>query len=326
MNFFKVLGIVIYIFSLHISIYAQQDIVKKSTVAFEDDGEAIIAKIKDKPVFQYNYKTQKPENIKDYYKRSGFIHPIYSPDGEIITEGFPKKHTHHHGMFNAWTNTKFRDVKIDFWNQQDETGTVVFKEVLEVKSNKEFGQLKTKQHHLAIIKGDTIPVLEEIWTIKLYNSTAPFVWDITIDQKNISSSYFQLLKYHYGGLAFRGRDEWYREKNELEKDEIEIDFNVTTNLYQSRLEANHTIPKWVNMYGRIGESTMNLVVIPLSNNPNYPDYLRVHPDLPYFCFTPVVEKGFDLMPNESFKTKYRIITSTKTLSDHVINNLAEKKF
>jgi len=326
MKFFKGYYLVVYIFSWHVSIYAQQDTPDNNSVTFEDNESAIIAKIGDKSVFQYNYKTQKPDKIQEYYKRSGFIHPVYSPGGAVITEGFPKKHTHHHGMFNAWVNTKFRDKKIDFWNQQDETGTVVFKEILKVTSSRNYGLLTTKQQHLAFIDGDTIPVLEEIWTIKVYNDTDPFIWDITVEQKNISPSNFQILKYHYGGLAFRGRDEWYSEESALENDEIDVDFQVTTNFHKSRLAANHTIPKWVSMYGQIGETTMNLVVIPLSNNPEFQDYVRVHPDLPYFCFTPVVEKGFDLKPSETFKARYRIITATEMLSDQIINTIANKRF
>ncbi|MAG88771.1 DUF6807 family protein [Zunongwangia profunda] len=326
MELYKVYYILISIFFLQVGVYAQQSEFDHSAVVFEDDGSAIIAKIKNKPVFQYNYKTQMPDNTMEYYKRSGFIHPLYSPDGAVITEGFPEKHTHHHGMFSAWVNTKFRNEKIDFWNQQEKTGTVVFKEILEVLSERKYGQLKTKQQHLAFIAGDTIPVLEEIWTLKVYNSTAPFIWDITIEQKNISSSNLQILKYHYGGLAFRGRDEWYREQNTLQTEDTDVDFKVTTNFHQSRLDANHSIPDWALMYGRIGKTAMNLIVIPLSTNPEYPDYLRVHPDFPYFCFTPVVKKGFDLKPSETFKTRYRIITATQTPSEQMIKDIANKKF
>ncbi len=326
MSFLKSYNILGFLLVVNFSIYAQNFKEENNFVVFEDNGSSIIAKIGGKPSFQYNYETQRPDTIQQYYQRSGFIHPIYSPDGEILTEGFPEKHTHHHGMFTAWVNTKFRNKKIDFWNQHDETGNVIFKEILEIKSNKDFGVLKTKQHHIAFINGDTIPVLEEIWNIKLYNFEAPFVWDITISQKNISSSVLQLLKYHYGGLAFRGRDEWNTEKSEPKIDKIDNDFQVTTNVHKSRLEANHTIPKWVNMYGKIADNEMNLTIIPRSNNPKFPDYLRVHPDLPYFCFTPVVNNGFDLKPTEIFTTKYRIITSTKTLSEEMITTLANKEF
>tara|TARA_R110002049_G_scaffold3795_5_gene27564 strand:- start:28689 stop:29687 length:999 start_codon:yes stop_codon:yes gene_type:complete len=308
---------IIFIFGLvHHSVYGQLNRENSNSLEFEDNGNFIVGKVRGRPVFQYNYAFLKPDNPQqNYYKRNGFIHPVYSPKGGTITEGFPKNHAHHHGMFNAWVNTRFKGEIIDFWNIQDGLGTVVFKEVLGLVTYRDYGILKVKHHHLAFIKGDSIPVLEEIWKIKLYNSSDPFIWDITIEQKNISMSNFEILKYHYGGLAFRGRDEW--NKNPIKKERTTTDscnFNIITNSQKTRIEGNHTIPKWVNMYGRIGYDDMSLTVIPLSNNSKFPDYVRIHPDLPYFCFTPVVKNGFTLKPSEMFITKYRIIADNEPIN------------
>ncbi|MFC6859141.1 DUF6807 family protein [Zunongwangia atlantica 22II14-10F7] len=71
--------------------------------------------VRGKPVFHYNYAFQARNNFKnDAFKRNCFIYPIFTPSGEIITEGFPEKHSHHHGMFSAWVNTRFKNKKNDF--------------------------------------------------------------------------------------------------------------------------------------------------------------------------------------------------------------------
>ena len=321
----KIEIVIFCLFLGHSITQAQHKKLETSSVYFEDTGKSIIAKINDKPVFQYNYGNQKPEGLEyNYYQRSGFIHPIYTPEGAILTEAFPKEHTHHHGMFNAWVNTRFKNGKVDFWNQQDQKGTVIFKDIIAVRTTNKYGELITKQQHLAFIGGDTIPVLEELWSIKVYNSNEPYVWDISIEQRNISHSNLEVLKYHYGGLAFRARDEWNLSEETRKAEDFENGakaFRIVTNDKKGRIDANHTVPKWINMSGQIDDLDVSLTVVPLSKNPEYPDYVRVHPNLPYFCFTPIFQKGFTLKPTQTFKTKYRLISTNKVVNDQFVDEI-----
>lgn len=312
-------SILLFLFSLCNLLYAQDQIGKtgKNRVLLEDNGEAIIAKVAGQPVLQYNYKTQYPPEGKEaYYQRSGFIHPIYTPAGDTLTEGFPKGHTHQHGVFNAWVNTEFKEKEIDFWNQHDETGTVIFKEIIAKKETTEYARFKTKQQHLAFIAGDTIAVLEELWTITIYDSADPYIWDIEVEQTNIANAVLDLKKYHYGGMAFRGRDAWDYSL-EGHKDENKLNFRTTS--AQSRREINHSRPDWITMTGVVNEKELNLSVIPGSTNFRAPEAVRVHPDMPYFCFTPFVEEGFNLKPGKNLKNTYRIITTDKTPAIEELN-------
>lgn len=308
-----------------VSVLSQETDKHKNLVSFKDNGSSIIAKVGGKPVFQYNYKTQFPPKGKpDYYQRSGFIHPVFSPAGDTITEGFPNQHTHHHGVFSAWVNTTYNGKQIDFWNQQKQEGTVIFKDLISLKKRDTTAEIKAKHHHIAFINNDTIPILEEIWTITVYNSRNPFVWDIAIEQKNITEYPLLLNQYHYGGMAFRGRDQWNYKIPDNVNLEVEREYGIRTDEEKSRLESNHTQPKWVSMYGKEDNQSMSLTVHPFSNNANLPEFVRIHPEMPYFCFTPVVQEGFSLEPGEIFKTKYRIINSGYPPSTKDINFFVEK--
>lgn len=291
-------------------------------VTLVDSAGSILAKVQGKPVLQYNYTTQFPPDGKEaYYQRSGFIHPAYTPAGDTLTAGFPEKHTHHHGIFNAWVHTLFKGQEIDFWNQPDLKGTVVFSKIKSLKEKKNVARLKTEQHHLAFINGDTIAVLKETWTITIYNSTDPFIWDIEVTQKNITKNDLVLEKYHYGGMAFRGRDEWYTEPD-TPQTENTIEF--FTNEGKTRETANHTTPKWVTMYGTANGKEMSLTVMPGGNTINYPEFVRVHPGLPYFCLTPVVEQSYTLKPGKVFKTKYRVVTTGDRPLEEELKKVWEK--
>ncbi len=43
-----------------------------------------------------------PKSFQGQYERAGYVHPLYSLDGTVITEDFPEDHRHQHGIFTAW--------------------------------------------------------------------------------------------------------------------------------------------------------------------------------------------------------------------------------
>ena len=304
----KRVSLILLLFVIYGNVMAQKELNSQQMVCFEDNGIDIVALVQGKPVLQYNYKMQNPPTDKpDYYKRSGFLHPVYTPSGDTITEGFPQEHTHHHGIFDAWVNTEFKNEEIDFWNQQKQSGTVLFDSIISVKEGNDFGELRTRQLHVAIINKDTIPVLKEDWIIRIYNKEEEFVWDIQIKQKNIAKDNLKIQEYHYGGFAVRGRDEWNRSPDDFNSENY-VDFRTNDGL--SRLDANHTFPKWVTMHGRINKNFLSISVIPKTPGENHQDAVRIHPDMPYFCFTPITREGITLSPGETLEKSYRIITAS----------------
>ena len=53
------------------------------------DG-ALSLKSGDKPIFSYQIETvNPPKGVSPFYKRSAFLHPVYSPDGSMIVFGAP---------------------------------------------------------------------------------------------------------------------------------------------------------------------------------------------------------------------------------------------
>jgi len=56
------------------------------------------------------------------FRAGGYIQPIFSPSGKMITDDFPPNHIHHHGVWWAWTNTEFDGRHPDFWNMGDGKG------------------------------------------------------------------------------------------------------------------------------------------------------------------------------------------------------------
>lgn len=87
-----------------------------------------------KHLFTYNYAvTYPPQGVDTAYKRSGFIHPLRTLEGEVLTNCSPSDHYHHFGLWYAWTKTTFEENEIDFWNLYKKQGTVRFRQFVEVQ-------------------------------------------------------------------------------------------------------------------------------------------------------------------------------------------------
>lgn len=101
-----------------------------------DTGKALDYKIGNKLLFSYNYTTVYPApGVDSVYKRSGFIHPLKTLGGEVMTNCSPADHYHHFGLWYAWTKTTFEGNEIDFWNLHKKQGTVRFRNFEHVSDN-----------------------------------------------------------------------------------------------------------------------------------------------------------------------------------------------
>ena len=70
----------------------------------------------DIPVLRYNAQTVPvPEGVTGKYAvaRSGYIHPLFGPDGSVLTADYTKDHPHHRGIYWAWPEVTYKGKKHD---------------------------------------------------------------------------------------------------------------------------------------------------------------------------------------------------------------------
>ncbi|HYF31325.1 MAG TPA: PmoA family protein [Chitinophagaceae bacterium] len=273
----------------------------KAGARIEPKKDGMLITVNNRPVFFYNTAVKNPPaGSPDYYRRSGFIHPLYSPDGSVLTDDFPAGHMHQHGIFLTWVNTTFRGEMVDFWNQHKNTGTVEHVEVLGIEEGPVFSRLKTKLRHISLKHG---PVLEEVWTITIYNFADHYMFDLASEQVNITADTLYINKYQYGGLAFRGSREWNRH------DSVHFRnlWQVLTSEGKDTADANHTKARWVDASGKVNGKLNGVTILADVGNFRYPQSIRVHPDMPYWCFAPMVDGAFALVPGGLYKSRYRFV-------------------
>lgn len=91
------------------------------TFAENENGQLNLSE-KGKPVLTYNFGMQLKNDVKERYRRSSYIHPIYDTQGNILTDDFPSDHYHHRGLFWVWPKVIINEKRYDLWHIYGQDG------------------------------------------------------------------------------------------------------------------------------------------------------------------------------------------------------------
>jgi len=271
-----------------------------------------------KPVLEY-VKTARPvpEGVEPHFSRSGYIHPVYTPTGQEISGDYPLDHAHQHALFFAWTKSKFDGKEIDFWNQAKQSAGIEFREVVNVSREENLVSFSVK-HAFTVGTGDErVDAVHEIWTVTVHlTSDDHFLFDVESVQTCASDQPLILEEYHYGGMAFRGSDQWLKEKDERSPKAGDLEF--LTDEGKDRWEGNHTRPNWVAMTGKLDAQDVSFVAYCSPENFRAPQHVRLHPNKPYFCFAPAVAGEFTIQPGQKYASRYRYLVTSEAADVSII--------
>jgi hypothetical protein len=274
-----------------------------SLVQVNMDSEGLEIHYKNRKALRYQYaQLEPPIGENPLYVRSGFIHPIWTPAGKILTRIHPSDHIHHMGFWNPWTKTEFEGSHYDFWNLKEGQGTVRFVKFNSLETGSVFGGFEALQQHVAFdsTKGEKV-ALNEICHIRCWASVSDnikfWIWDFTTTQSCVSLSPLTILKYRYGGFGLRGTSDW----NERNSDYL-------TSEGKTRKDGNGTRARWCNVYGKTDKGDGGILFIGHPNNHEYPEPMRIWPqgDV-FFGYCPVFYADWKMIPNENYVRKYRVI-------------------
>src|SRR5687768_8535220 len=69
---------------------------KLPAVEMSRDGDRLTFSAAGKEILQYQgAKTALPPGYDPAFQRGGYIHPVHSPSGKLVTDDYPPKHMHH---------------------------------------------------------------------------------------------------------------------------------------------------------------------------------------------------------------------------------------
>jgi hypothetical protein len=274
-------------------------------VEVEHDGGALRLVCGGKNILDYQGEmTDLPEGYDPKFKRGGYIHPVFTPSGTEVTDDYPPKHKHHHGVWSPWTKTQFEGRAPDFWNMGDGTGTVQFVEVRASWGGPVLGGFVAAHRFMDLsAKPQPKPALDETWNVSVYRPLSgpkrPYhVFDMVITQTCASDSPLLLPKYHYGGLGFRGRAEWDGKDN----------CTFLTSEGKDRSNGNESRGKWCYVGGKVeGGGMAGITILCHPDNFRFPQPMRLHPDEPFFCYAPSQLGDWSIDPNKPYVARYRLV-------------------
>jgi len=259
-----------------------------------------------RPVLQYWIEPRplpRPE-IDSVYLRGGYLHPVRTPSGRVITGDYAEGHVHHHGVWAAWTNTTFRGRQPDFWNMGDGTGAVVSMALDSTWHGPVQAGFQARHRYVDYSATEPVTALHETWTLRAYRETGtdaefPYrVFDIAITQSTASASPLMLPEYHYGGAAIRGLDAWDGRNGA----------QFLTSAGRDRSNGNETRARWTYMGGPVDGQQAGIAMLGHPTNFRSPQPVRIHPEMPYFCFAPSQLGPFSIQPGTPYQMRYRFVT------------------
>lgn len=229
----------------------------------------------NKPVLKYNYQlvcppegwmaVVAPGNRRYAVARSNYIHPLYGPEGEVLTQDWSVDHPHHRGIYWAWPEVDWRGERGDLHALQRvwarPTGTVSYQihgtHAKIVAENRWFWE-------------DEIPIVREVTTICAHPAgdhgrTIDLVYcfealedDVALARRGTNS---------YGGLNLRLSP-----------------IHDMQMIHHADPESIRPRRAWSDSLGirQGGTASVGLAVFEKVTNPDYPGDWVEYPELPWF--------------------------------------------
>ncbi len=263
----------------------------------------------DKSILSYRYATTfPPDGINPIFKRSGFIHPLWSPGGEVLTRIQAPDHYHHYGIWGPWTKTTIEGRSVDFWNLYEGQGTVQFAGFLSEEEGQVFSGFQALQQHIDFgAKGEDQIAMNEILDVRAWN-IGEGIWmiDYTTSLNSPLKNGIMLDAYRYGGgIGFRATEKWHKDN-----------CTVLTSDGKTRADADGSFAKWCIVEGESTSEKGRSGILFMSHpsNRKHPEPMRIWPldanasrgDM-YFEFVPIRHEYWKINPKQNYTLKYRMI-------------------
>jgi hypothetical protein len=253
------------------------------------------------PVLTYHKaEMSPPEGETELYRRSGFIHPLHAPNGDVVTSIHAPDHLHHMGVWHAWVRTKWNGRELDFWNVAAGEGTVRFVDVLDREFAADAVGFTVRQQQVALAADDLpeVVILAEEFAVLARQEGDAHVIDYTVTQTNVTDHALEMPAYRYGGgIAFRAPAAW-GEDNDA--------YVTSTGL--DRTEGHAKRADWVIMHGPTESGESSVVIMGHPENHDAPQRMRIWREgKVFFNFVPAQEFDWKIAPGETITLRYRLL-------------------
>ena len=263
------------------------------------------------PVLTYNDGiVPVPEGITGKYavQRSNYIHPLYGPNGEVLTADYQKDHAHHRGIYWAWPEVTWKGEKRDLHALQG-----VFARPVRIVSKEVTSGCAVFEAENVWKWGDAEPVVRELAKISVSqekDGRRMIDFELKFESLVDGLTLARRGQSHYGG------------------------FNIRTSAREKQKIATHTDPPetnqrkaWACLAGvpPNGKESVSVVVLQDTSNPEYPGDWIQFPNINWLQPTfPTKGTAFELKKGSPLVLKFRLVVCKGEADDAAMQKLCEE--
>jgi len=337
---FSLLCLGLFFCSLHLSaqqthIINIQSISNQQAINITDNG---------KPFTQFLY----PDSLE-----KPVLYPIYAPDGNLITRGFPiaprsgepTDHPHHIGL---WLN--YEKVNgLDFWNnsfaipadRKHLYGWIRTNRILQTKNGDkgvlEYSADWTNQQKSILLKETTTFIFSADDHERIIDRITTLTAERDVVFEDAKDGLLGLRVAHELELPSKEMRQFVDDKGNITKIAANINSGVTGNYITSKGKQGDsawgTRANWCLLYGKINDDTVSIAIIDHPKNPGHPTYWHAR-GYGLFAANPLGQKifsngaeqlDFKLQKGKSVTFRYRIVIASgkNRLSAHEVDKLSK---
>jgi hypothetical protein len=276
-----------------------------ASMHFEDHDGLLTIMDGTRPLVSYQHGHKAPPpGVDEAYGRSGFIHPLQTPGGRVLTRIQPEDHYHHYGVWNPWTRIRYDGREYDLWNLGDHKGTVRFAGFVSREARGDGAEIVARHEHVAFIAPETeVVILNEVQSIRVHSLIRDsYQLDLVIELEAATDKPVELLEHRYGGFGWRATADWHAGNSE-----------ILASDRQDRSNADNSTARWFLAQGEIEGAWAGAVVMSHPSNFNHPEPMRIWPvtevgDGEVFAnFAPTRNRDWMLEPGKTYTRVYRFL-------------------
>ncbi len=278
-----------------------------------------------------------------------FLYPIYAPNGQIITRGFPWNpqpndpvdHPHHIGLWFNYENVN----GLDFWNnsfaiaseKKKQYGWIRTEKIVEIKSGQQ-GKIVylanwTDQQKNILLQEKTTYTFSVVNKNRVIDRITELTAAQDVTMPDVKDGMLGIRVAHELELPVKQSKNYTDDKGNVTKVFSTKDASVTGNYLTSEGKIGDsawgTRGNWCMLYGKKGGDSISIVIIDHPKNPGYPTYWHAR-NYGLFAANPLGQKVFSegkqilnykLSKGQAATFRYRIVIASgkEKISQKAIN-------
>ncbi len=265
-----------------------------NSISFASEGNEILN--------YFHGESEVPEELDPRFKRAGYIHPVFTPEGVRVTQHFNPARPHQYGIWSAWGRSEFQGRSTEFWGSHTESGRVVVDSIEEIREGPVYGGFISKHRFVDFSISEPVTALNEKWEVVIFhtnNRDNYHIFDLHISQTANTNNPVRILEhqYGYGGINIRGHDDW--------NGEGQMDFQSSEG--HGRMEVSFERVRWSHLSGDVEGKRAGIGVLGHPENMNHPLGVFINETEPFFSYGPLPIGDLQIEPGSPYTTRYRMV-------------------